>query len=99
MSILDNEGHDPNGLGNRPSWGEVRRLNAEIERLRAALKPFAEAADDAEGYSDDHAIGCEPAMELSIHIEAGALAPLKVSHLRATKRALGESEQTPDEDK
>lgn len=41
MSILDNEGHDPNGLGNRPSWDEIRRLNAEIERLRAALKQIA----------------------------------------------------------
>lgn len=37
MSILDNEGHDPNGLGNGPSWSEIRRLDAEIGRLREAL--------------------------------------------------------------
>lgn len=45
MSILDNEGHDPNGLGNRPSLGSVERAyndgyaasRVEIERLRRHL--------------------------------------------------------------
>lgn len=45
MSILDNEGHDPNGLGNRPTWdnrpginGVLERKDAEIARLRAVLR-------------------------------------------------------------
>jgi hypothetical protein len=45
MSILNNEGHDPNGLGNRPGLGSVERAyndgyaaaRAKIERLLAAL--------------------------------------------------------------
>lgn len=46
MSILDNEGHDPNGLGNRPTLGSVERAYAdgyaaakqEIVGLRALLE-------------------------------------------------------------
>lgn len=35
MSILDNEGHDPQGLMNQPSWSEVSQLRATITRLTA----------------------------------------------------------------
>jgi hypothetical protein len=38
MSILDNEGHDPQGLGNTPSRSELSRLRAENERLRDELR-------------------------------------------------------------
>src|SRR4051812_11115141 len=67
---------------------ERERWEAEIERLRVALKPFADAAMDADGYSDNHPLGCDPQMELAIKIEDGAFAPLKVSHLRTAARAL-----------
>lgn len=30
MSILDNEGHDPNGLGNMPTRTEIERLTALV---------------------------------------------------------------------
>lgn len=30
MSILDNEGHNPNGLGNTPSRMDVKRLRAAL---------------------------------------------------------------------
>lgn len=47
MSILDNEGHDPSGLGNQPVLfnapirAQILKLEAEIERLRAALEKIA----------------------------------------------------------
>lgn len=41
MSILDNEGHDPNGLGNhRPSLdvqASIAAMNGKIARLERAL--------------------------------------------------------------
>lgn len=37
MSILDNEGHAADGLGNRPTRAEVSEMHAEIARLRTAL--------------------------------------------------------------
>jgi hypothetical protein len=40
MSILDNEGHDPNGLGNTPSRTEIEQLRAENAELRLALGAF-----------------------------------------------------------
>lgn len=64
---------------------------AKIKRLRAVLKPFAEAAVDTEGYADDHPPGCDPQMELSIKIHDGASAPLKVLHLRAAADALDQT--------
>lgn len=39
-------------------------LAAEIGRLRAALMPFVTAANDADGYKDNHPIGCDPCMAL-----------------------------------
>lgn len=36
----------------------TRQLEEKIARLRAALKPFAHAADSIEQYRDDNAIGC-----------------------------------------
>lgn len=64
MSILDNEGHDPNGLGNRPRRDEVDhqsiashfereviRLEAEIERLRAAARLVVDTWD-----AEDHPV-------------------------------------------
>lgn len=56
MSILDNEGHDPNGLGNRRVSldvqaniaalnGRIVQQNTAIERLRAALKAIADDLD------------------------------------------------------
>lgn len=69
----------------------IAALEDEIDRLRAALKPFAEAAVDTEGYADDHALGCDPQMPLSITIGDGrAFAPLKVLHLRVAQRVLGQ---------
>jgi hypothetical protein len=50
MSILDNEGHDPQGLGNTPSRSELSRLRADNERLRAEGKRFADWIDQL--YSD-----------------------------------------------
>lgn len=54
MSILDNEGHDPNGLGNDPRPTRIRNaedtildLRAEIERLRKALEVAAIAMERA----------------------------------------------------
>ncbi len=69
----------------------IEEAAAEIERLQAALKPFADAANDAEGYPDDHPVGCDPCMELAVQIEDGALAPLKVRHLREAKSAFQQS--------
>lgn len=46
MSILDNEGHDPNGLGNRPTRTEIARLDAEITRLQAAKRAALKIADE-----------------------------------------------------
>lgn len=37
MSILDNEGHNPMGLGNTPSRSEIANLRHEIALLRQAL--------------------------------------------------------------
>jgi hypothetical protein len=53
MSVMDNEGHDPNGLFNQPSLGSVERAyndgyaaaRAEIERLREALSDAVEIAE------------------------------------------------------
>lgn len=52
MSILDNEGHDPNGFGNQPTRAAHREVlcacadscakDAEIDRLRAALTEIAD---------------------------------------------------------
>jgi hypothetical protein len=36
MSILDNEGHDPNGLGNTPARIYISEMQAEIKRLQAS---------------------------------------------------------------
>lgn len=43
MSILDNEGHDPQGLGNTLSRDAryIFELRAEIKRLRTALQQVA----------------------------------------------------------
>lgn len=60
---------------------DLKRAEAEIERLRAALKPFADAAEDAEGYPDDHPIGCDPAMGL----EHNGGEPLTVTLLRQAR--------------
>lgn len=35
MSILDNEGHDPSGLGNAPSRAEIKQLSAALDNERA----------------------------------------------------------------
>lgn len=43
MSILDNEGHDPRGLGNNPTYIETRNKIAA-----AREKQFAEARADNE---------------------------------------------------
>lgn len=37
MSIMDNEGHDPQGFGNTPSRSEASELRHKIGLLRAAL--------------------------------------------------------------
>lgn len=49
------DGHDSECYGGRPAEPviprhvvEIERLRAKIERLRAALKPFADLATDAE---------------------------------------------------
>lgn len=38
MSIMDNEGHDPQGLGNIVSRYEMNRVSVERAELLAALK-------------------------------------------------------------
>lgn len=42
----------------------IQFLHAENKRLRAALDPFVTAANDADGYPDNHHIGCDPCMSL-----------------------------------
>lgn len=63
--------------------GEIERLRAENEKLRAALKPFADAADDLdEDDKDDWEIW-----------EHWAAMNVKIKHLRAARAAyLGEKD-------
>ncbi len=42
MSILDNEGHDPTGLGNMPSMTERMKLRAALRHARACLRTVVE---------------------------------------------------------
>lgn len=49
---------------NRPANPLLREARDEILRLRAALQPFVTAANDADGYPDNHHIGCDPCMSL-----------------------------------
>ncbi len=46
----------------------------EIERLRAALKPFAASAADLTGYPDSHKLGCDPGDDLGA-VHHGARLP------------------------
>lgn len=47
MSILDNEGHDPNGLGNTPSRSEIDQLRAALDNERAAHAVACQMRDEA----------------------------------------------------
>lgn len=59
---------------------EIERLNGEIERLREALQPFADAANDLDRDGWD---------EGSIE---GSLANVTAKHCRIARAALGEKE-------
>ena len=50
MGIMDNEGHDPNGFGNRPNFGNERSLHAENIRLRALLREGLELSKSWEDW-------------------------------------------------
>lgn len=43
----------------------IEHQAAEIERLRAILAPFIDAANDAEGYPDSARIGADPCAPLA----------------------------------
>lgn len=45
MSILDNEGHDPQGLGNMPSLSKFAEQSAYIRRLERLLNSAANERD------------------------------------------------------
>lgn len=92
MSILDNEGHDPNGLGNRPTWdnrpginGVLERKDAEIARLRAALRPFAEAITSAETQDGD-----DPNLILQ-----GCRAHVTLYEFAVARRVLEQKQESP----
>lgn len=46
-------------------WNECCAQAALIKELMEALKPFVDAGKDAEGYPDNHRLGCDPAMRLA----------------------------------
>lgn len=49
--------------GETDPW--CRAAADQIEWLLAVLKPFETAANDAEGYPDNHPVGCDPCMYLA----------------------------------
>ena len=68
MSILDNEGHSPAGLGNSCSRADIRRLDHEIELLRQALTQIRVTCEG------NASLSCDKGMALAFVCEVAARA-------------------------